>query len=583
MIKFMIFLVTFLSLFSITVFADRSDMATYRLPVEDYGIVLEPSKPGEAYYQYDGYGVREGIINKVENTYYMFYDGAAAHLGTCSKNDPERHLWRGMLAKSTDLIHWEKLGVRLWTSFDEHPDSSAEVYKDYWSASSPWAYYNDQENFWYLFYLGAEGAAPGGDDVGTPATYYNTCIAKAKTSGIYGIEGEWQKLNDLQGQEKAVALYQKPVTCSPGSVIQNPRWKPGDTVNKRYMMFITRGDQIQIARSNTLDGVHNWDKTPNANGWNFDSQILDKTKKTAPENATIYFDEKTGWYFLFTNQFSLSRTYCDSNIVYWTKDPNVWDAKKCAAIIDKATTKNKWATGAIGMPSVVKVNDDTLAVMYDASLGGLINHTNRRIALSYWKIPNLDENGVPIGYVKPSKPVEPYFVNDDDAKIKYVGDFTHQNDPGGDVHFTNTTGNYFEFTFMGTRVKWIGEKAFNRGTAEIFIDGQSKGVINQYDANVLYKQELYSIDNLPYGEHTIKIVCLQNKYIDVDAFEIDDPSFPAPSPSSESAVEVNKSQKEVNKSPTYMKTFITVAIVFFVFITGVVAFILIRKSRGRLL
>ena len=98
--------------------AGRADRATYYMPAEDYGVVLEPSREGEPYYEYDGGGIREGIINKVGDTYYLFYDGAATHTGRCNKNDPERHMWRACLAKSTDLIHWEKLGPRLFCGYD---------------------------------------------------------------------------------------------------------------------------------------------------------------------------------------------------------------------------------------------------------------------------------------------------------------------------------------------------------------------------------------------------------------------------------------------------------------------------------
>ena len=375
--------------------SSRADMATYRMPAEDYGIVLSPSKEGEKYFEWDGNGIREGIVNKVGNTYYLFYDGAAHHTGVCNLNDPERHLWRAMLAKSTDLITWEKLGVKLWCGYDTDPASNGDVYKDFGSASSPWAYFSIDEDYWYLFYLGAEGSSPSGTDVGTPGYYYSTLVAKALTKGITGIEGEWQQLNRLTGNAKAVALWQKPATCSPGSVIENPLWKVDPVNNKRYMMFVTRGGQTHIARSNKLDGIHKWDETPDINGWDFDYLILDKTGNTSPENATIYYDEKTKWYFLFTNQFSMNYTYTECNIVYWSKDPNSWNPKNSALITDPSTTKNGWAIGAIGMPSVAKIDDNTLGIIYDAQEGSLKNNIGRKIALAYWKIPSLDDNGIP--------------------------------------------------------------------------------------------------------------------------------------------------------------------------------------------
>lgn len=509
--------------------AGRADRATYYMPAEDYGVVLEPSREGEPYFAYDGGGIREGIINKVGDTYYLFYDGAAAHTGRCNKNDPERHMWRACLAKSTDLIHWEKLGPRLFCGYDVDPASGPEVYKDFYSASSPWAYFNEDDNHWYLFYLGAEGAAPSGGDIGTPATYYSTLVAKAKTPGLAGIEGEYQQYNQIEGQEKSVILWEKPATVSPGSVIQNPKWTgEGDKVNKRYMMFVTRGEQIWIARSNRLDATHDWDKPAGTDGWVLDGRALDATGKTAPENATVFYDEYTGWYYLFTNQFAMDYTHTDCNIVYWTKDPNQWDPAHCTVVTDQKNNKDDWATGAIGMPSVVRVDKDTVAIIYDAQEGDSLAHVGRKLGLAYWKLPRLAEDGTPLDF-EPQDGMsdeligaDETFINDSDPAIIYTGAFTHDGgspqNKMGDVHYTNVKGS-IEYTFTGTGIKWIGEKVFNRGDAEVFIDGESQGIISQYDPGILYQQLVWKITGLPYGEHTIKIVNL-SEYTCVDGFVI---------------------------------------------------------------
>jgi hypothetical protein len=509
--------------------AKRADKAVYYMPAEDQGVVLAPSLEGEPYFEYDGGGTREGIINQVGDTYYLFYDGAATHTGPCDQNDPERHMWRACLAKSTDLIHWEKLGPRLFCGYDFDPTSGSDVYKDFYSASSPWAYFNEDDNHWYLFYLGAEGAAPSGGDVGTPATYYSTLIAKAKTPGLEGIEGEYQQYNQIEGQEKSVILWEKPATVSPGSVIENPLWEgEGDTDHMRYMMFVTRGDQVWIARSNVLDAVHDWNKKADSDGWVLDKQILDVTKQTSPENATIFYDEYTGWYYLFTNQFSDDFTHTDCNIVYWTKDPNHWDPEHCAVVNDQKSSKDNWATGAIGMPSVVRVDKETVAIIYDAQEGSSITHVGRKLGLAYWKLPRLAEDGTPLDF-EPQREVSgelvgegDIYVNDNDPAIVYTGAFTHdQGSPEnrmGDVHYTNAKGS-MEYTFTGTGIKWIGEKVFNRGNAEVFIDGKSQGIISQYDVGILYQQLIWEIQGLHYGEHTIRIVNLSN-YTCLDGFVI---------------------------------------------------------------
>ena len=89
-------------------------VATYRMPIDDRGILISPSEPGERYYESDGRGMREPNIYKVGDTYYLFYDGAATHEGhQPGDTDAENHLWRTHLAKSKDLKNWERLGPKL--------------------------------------------------------------------------------------------------------------------------------------------------------------------------------------------------------------------------------------------------------------------------------------------------------------------------------------------------------------------------------------------------------------------------------------------------------------------------------------
>ena len=111
-------------------------VAAYRMPIEDCGILISPSQPGDPYYESDGGGMREPNIYKVGNTYYLFYDGAATHAGHRPEDaDPENHLWRTHLAKSKDLKHWERLGYKLRCGIDDDPQGAEKGYKDFWSAS----------------------------------------------------------------------------------------------------------------------------------------------------------------------------------------------------------------------------------------------------------------------------------------------------------------------------------------------------------------------------------------------------------------------------------------------------------------
>ena len=110
-------------------------VATYRMPIDDRGILISPSEPGERYYESDGRGMREPNIYKVGDTYYLFYDGAATHEGhQPGDTDAENHLWRTHLAKSKDLKNWERLVPKLKCGVDDDPQGAEKGYKDFWSA-----------------------------------------------------------------------------------------------------------------------------------------------------------------------------------------------------------------------------------------------------------------------------------------------------------------------------------------------------------------------------------------------------------------------------------------------------------------
>lgn len=363
-----------------------------KFTIEDLGPVLKPDQPGEKYFESDGGGIREAIVHKVNDSYYLFYDGAAAHTGECLRNDPERHLWRACLAKSKDMINWEKLGPRLRCGYDDFLESSGDEFLDFWSASSPWVYFDRDADRWHMFYLGAKGAFPSGIDAGTPSTDYNTLYAFAETKGLAGVEGRWIQTNRAPGNHKAVSFYKsgdKAIypwdTTSPGSVIENPRWQgPGDKANKRYMMFITSGWTIGIARTDNLAATQAYDGPKNPNGWTLEGPIL---SRGMPENAHYFHDKKSGLHFLFCNRIAKTRTYADAVMVYWSRDPNIWSDDDCQVLIDATNTKDGWASGAIGMPSAAPLSDDVLGILYDAVPGNSLCHSGRQIALARLYLP----------------------------------------------------------------------------------------------------------------------------------------------------------------------------------------------------
>lgn len=366
------------------------------IPIEDKGIILSPAADsGDPMYRWDSCGMREAIINKVGNTYYMFYDGASNfdHDPTASCGNGYNHLWRTCLATSTDLVNWTKQGVKLNTSYDEHPTNIG--YMDWATATSPWVYFNSDDNYWYMYYLGCTSV----NDEGVPTPTYVTLTAKAATAGLNGIGGSWNKMNDIAGQANHLTIRlpkgdgSYPTEgVSPGHVIQNPKWTgSSDTVNKRYMMFATSSWGINICRTDDLSATDASTNTATHQGWQPGSTEIFGNNGIAQnpynaENASYYYDETTEYHYLFTNHI-LNADHTDGFYVNWTKDSDNWDPANRALLMSSGTNTCTWSTGAIGMPSVVKVDDSKLALVYDAVQGSGTGHLHRKIGLAYLSLP----------------------------------------------------------------------------------------------------------------------------------------------------------------------------------------------------
>ncbi len=335
--------------------------------VTDQGIVLRPDAVGGANYTWDGGGVREANINREGNTYDMYYDGAA----TFGEN-----LWRACLATSTDLIHWTKQGKKLNAAIDDDPTGASKGYRDWKSASSPWII--KEGATYYMFYLGCLSVFGGG----IPSSPYYTLLATSTS-----ISGPWAKRNYESGKEKHVPFYTDALhECSaPGCVIVNPKWKgTGDILNKKYLLFSCGSFAESIVRTNDLSITDAYDAA-SPNFWTYDPQYL-FPPEDCPENSSMYYEPANGYYFLFINHIRTpQKDYTDAAWVYWTKDIDHWDQNNKAIVIDSSVST--WAKGAIGMPTVVKVDSTKLAIFYDGCVGNGTGHLGRSIGLAYAKLP----------------------------------------------------------------------------------------------------------------------------------------------------------------------------------------------------
>ena len=340
-IAFLLFSILMQSSAFAQTYIDGRPSATQRMPFVDEGIVM---RYGDGPDSSDTYGAREAVINQVGDTYYLFYDGAG-------KNG-----WIASLAESKDLRSWTKKGNILTLGAEGRNDSK--------SASSPWVV--KEKETWHMFYVGTPNTTPPPYRI--PAFPYLTMKAQSNS-----LRGPWIKQYDVIPLPPKKNSYYT-VTSSPGFVVK---------YKNTYMQFFSGATQDGKIVKRTL-GIA---RTKNLNkSWIIDEKPLFPLEEQI-ENSSIFFDEKTKIWYLFTNHIGINEKkeeYTDAIWVYWTKDINEWDAKDKAVALDGKNCS--WSKGAIGMPTVIKI-DNKLALLYDASEGTSIGHMRRSIGLAWMTLP----------------------------------------------------------------------------------------------------------------------------------------------------------------------------------------------------
>jgi hypothetical protein len=121
-------------------------------------------------------------------------------------------------------------------------------------------------------------------------------------------------------------------------------------------------------------------------------------------------------------------------------------------------------------------------------------------------------------------PCDPALVDDNSPSIRYGGEWRRTNGfgdacGGGTLTFSETAGSEAVFDFTGTSVAWVFSKAINEGRAEVFIDGASRGVVDQYSPCSTARAGCLGIvwhavvawDGLQPGRHSITVRVLHEK------------------------------------------------------------------------
>jgi predicted GH43/DUF377 family glycosyl hydrolase len=354
-------------------YSDGRPAPLYRMDAEDQGVIL---RYGQGPDQCDSRGMREAIINQVDDTFYLYYDGAGPNG------------WLACLATSPDLNNWTLHGARLDLGSPGTADAS--------SASSPWLCFDGDE--WHMFYLGTPNASPAPDYI--PAFPYLTM--KAKSSSV---SGPWAKQYDLTPFVPVAETWNS-ATASPGHIVK---------YHDQYLQFFSGSGNFNGSLKRTIGIARTGD--PDST-WTIDSLPAVPSEEQI-ENSSLYYEESNQTWFLFTNHIGLDGfEYTDAAWVYWTRDLNKWNPADKAVVLDKKNCI--WSANIIGMPTVTRVGN-RLAIFYDGREDpDDRGHMFRSIGLAWLDLPLIPPTILATGAL-PQRPLPA--VNRKQASLfRIVGD-----------------------------------------------------------------------------------------------------------------------------------------------------------------
>ncbi|WP_082722528.1 X2-like carbohydrate binding domain-containing protein [Paenibacillus jilunlii] len=136
-------------------------------------------------------------------------------------------------------------------------------------------------------------------------------------------------------------------------------------------------------------------------------------------------------------------------------------------------------------------------------------------------------DGQPGGELPPNPVTRSVYINDNDSGIVYNGTWSSQSgrtagDYGADVHYTETEGDSFVYTFKGTGIDLLTEKDSSQGDVLVYLDdAASPQTVSTYTPGTKEVQQVvYSATGLADGEHTLKVVKGSGQYMLLDALKI---------------------------------------------------------------
>lgn len=95
---------------------------------------------------------------------------------------------------------------------------------------------------------------------------------------------------------------------------------------------------------------------------------------------------------------------------------------------------------------------------------------------------------------------------------------------GGHARYSNQAGASATFTFIGSRVAWVGPQGPTRGRARVYVDGRPVRTVDLYRSSFRARRTLFSTRFEQAGPHTLTVEVVGTKgrpTVAVDAFVVD--------------------------------------------------------------
>ncbi|SDX95521.1 X2-like carbohydrate binding domain-containing protein [Paenibacillus sp. CF384] len=132
-----------------------------------------------------------------------------------------------------------------------------------------------------------------------------------------------------------------------------------------------------------------------------------------------------------------------------------------------------------------------------------------------------------INVINSASPERYAMINDDNPNISYTGSWNSSSgrpfdDYNKDVHYLETNGGFFTYTFNGTGISYITEVDKGQGDVDMYLDGVFDKTVSTYEANASNKpqQAVYTVSGLKPGIHTLKAVKKSGQFMLLDALKV---------------------------------------------------------------